>query len=1248
MKKILILIYSLSITTIYTQTKSNSIIQNAVNNTAVVSPNTAALFRYVETPVSLYTGVPDITIPLYTIKEGDIEVPISISYHSGGIKVNDEASSVGLGWSLNTGGMVSHVMAGANDFSAYGYYNIYPKNATGYVGSVSGCPTPTWNNSTAVSSYYSNTFRMLVNDLQGSLYPEYDFQPDLFLINLPGKSYKAYLDMTKTTKTSYPKFAIEGQANINFKIIPNIGFQPNAFGDYNFQITDEKGLNYYFDQREVTRSNYTKPATGISDLLSKIEDTKGKSVKFFYSNFSLSGIWRLAGSRSTRVNFTLTQGIPSGSGTGPGYFNNNLGANYYNKQRIDENYIQKIEFTNGKVEFTWEDREDINKSKKLTSVKIYNNYKLIKQYDFNYDYLIANDNLNTEKIASWLVAPNNKVLTHRLRLLSLTESLTNERYSFDYNTAYNLPNKLSFAVDFWGYYNGQNNDDTFIPSPDKFVKGTNPFTLTSFNQDPTGYWYQLPAYQIPSPTTPIFEEETTMLYTYKADGKKYLSDRRASLSALAGILTGINYPTGGRTEFEYELNTFSNYPIQSLMDNISSSPEKDYSLGGGLRIKNIKTTEKPGAVPLIKNYIYEELNNNGTKITSNGNLAEFPKFYEIENRCYSSKNDLAGGSIVSNPGCSIQYLPSTYAEYPFRISVYEGTPAQGVSTLTQKGAVGYSKVIEQVNGKGKTENYFINNVSGSCLTMMPRGKNYGIGNGDITKQKYYDENNSLIKEVGYNYKFNSQDNLNTYFISGAILEPVTTFVDHNFTTNAYPTFGGLIHTYTISLYKSLLESTVSKEYFPAGSDNYMETKLFTTYNNRYLPKTEKTTFPDTSINETSYNYAEEKGNQLMISKNMVEIPMETIVTETKNGLTKTLSKIETIYPTSLPDVQIGDFILPKSVKSSDLNDNTSSTEVTLDKYDAKGNLIQYTTKDGSPVSIIWGYNFSLPIAKIEGAKYDDVSTYIQNIITLSNEDAENPVKEEMLLVALDNLRKNNNFGNYQVTTYTHDPLIGVTSVTPSSGVREYYKYDITNRLEKIVDVNNKIIKEFKYRYGNSSPIANTNDEKSGVFTRTNCTGNTVGGSYTYIVPSGTYTSDVSKLAANLMAIEDINANGQNMANQNGACIPIVSCDFTFSPALGNPSYIYNSTTTVNNTVNFYVSFSGYGIWQSWGGGLTFGNVGASCIPSVNREIIYTEPSFNRKWRIFIDTSGNCNATLISGTVDPSSQNSINFYFQYQK
>ena len=79
------------------------------------SPTARGIMRYGEIPVDYSTGVPDIEIPIYTLEGSKLKVPISISYHASGIKVNDIASEVGLGWVLNCGGMVSRTVNGRRD-----------------------------------------------------------------------------------------------------------------------------------------------------------------------------------------------------------------------------------------------------------------------------------------------------------------------------------------------------------------------------------------------------------------------------------------------------------------------------------------------------------------------------------------------------------------------------------------------------------------------------------------------------------------------------------------------------------------------------------------------------------------------------------------------------------------------------------------------------------------------------------------------------------------------------------------------------------------------------------------------------------------------------------------------------------------------------------------------------------------------------------------------------------------------------
>src|ERR1700722_14091171 len=73
----------------------------------MLTPEAAAFTKYGNIPVSTYTGTANVSVPLYTIQEGDINLPISVNYHTGGIKVQEEATWVGLGWSLDAGGQIT-------------------------------------------------------------------------------------------------------------------------------------------------------------------------------------------------------------------------------------------------------------------------------------------------------------------------------------------------------------------------------------------------------------------------------------------------------------------------------------------------------------------------------------------------------------------------------------------------------------------------------------------------------------------------------------------------------------------------------------------------------------------------------------------------------------------------------------------------------------------------------------------------------------------------------------------------------------------------------------------------------------------------------------------------------------------------------------------------------------------------------------------------------------------------------------
>lgn len=95
-----------------------------LNDVVLPAPNAGSLGKYGDVPVSYFTGVPNVSIPLYTVQDGPLALPVSLDYHASGIRVAEPASWVGLGWSLNAGGIITRTVLGTPDDSgvSFGYY----------------------------------------------------------------------------------------------------------------------------------------------------------------------------------------------------------------------------------------------------------------------------------------------------------------------------------------------------------------------------------------------------------------------------------------------------------------------------------------------------------------------------------------------------------------------------------------------------------------------------------------------------------------------------------------------------------------------------------------------------------------------------------------------------------------------------------------------------------------------------------------------------------------------------------------------------------------------------------------------------------------------------------------------------------------------------------------------------------------------------------------------------------------------
>jgi len=219
----------------------------------------------------------------------------------------------------------------------------------------------------------------------------------------------------------------------------------------------------------------------------------------------------------------------------------------------------------------------------------------------------------------------------------------------------------------------------------------------------------------------------------------------------------------------------------------------------------------------------------------------------------------------------------------------------------------------------------------------------------------------------------------------------------------------------------------------------------------------KETLADGTVTEKTFLYPEDKGVQKLLSANMVNIPLET--STKKNG--KPVGKAETKFDDPA-------HLYPTSVISYNMQSQVPVTASTLDVYDNKGNLVQATGKNGIPVTTIWGYYQTKPIAVIAGASYAQVSSLatVTAAIAASNADRDDPSQEPQLLTALENLRKDPALQNYTVTCTTYDPMIGVTNSISANGIRTINVYDTANRLVKVTDAAGKTIQEYQYHYKN--------------------------------------------------------------------------------------------------------------------------------------------------------------------------------------
>jgi YD repeat-containing protein len=1068
------------------------------------APEVNSLLKNFENPVSLNSGNPDISVPIYTIKSSDIVYDVRLSYNYSGIAVNEKSPWVGLGWSLSTPSLVRTVRQLPDDSPGGFFYETQytVPIATELMRKVEQGILP-------VSATYDLDSRYR----NGAL----DLESDDYKVFLPdGQTLSFMVNQERSSENPVGQFVQFPDSDYKINYNTTLG---------KWTITSPTGLQYIYKVGNTLNFShtYTHGGTSIGTeptgqqgtyaqtwILEKIISPENSELNFEYEEGVFYDTCELAGQSKTVDSYDSNDP----RGTVYTSFSRTKGYNYQ---------IKRIYGAFGEVKFNKSDRLDDITNKKLESVDIHDSYgRNIDKISFQYDYITSFP--PSTPVYSCNHMEDNNNITKRLLLKKIwfgDISLHNS-YQFNYNSQL-LPHRFSYARDWWGYYNGKTTNLGLTPSIDvvfeeendrnvnlDFAKagqleeiilptgGKTKFYSESnkgifFEQD-TKRTYKIHdiipyavAYKYFSTSeNPTQQTNKTYNIPLNIDFNKLTNQNsikfELNTNTTKCIYPDLTLPTNGSCSIYYKILNSNNVELvsQKLFTNTTKVIEIPYNqltttntiqvqvYAGNPNTPNSQLFDY-NADEATVNINWKEIDPNLARNTAYGVEVPFGglRVKRIENynensalvlaRDYDYKNENGVESGISNFELDfLQQIPGkNFVNSQSRFPLQTGSGRMISYTAAKEDKVNISsnqKITINSVFENKTilgdylGSCFYNNMEGNflrasstlpCFDYPKNGKIRFNNLGDRQEESYEyyvtDENTikpKVVYGIDYDLIFKPKNILDLIAYGTGYPFETYYYKFQNFDEN-----GDFIKTTTEHLGSQDIVSTV---------------KTFTSSINHHQLMKQTTISPDGTINATSYSYAHDKGNQLMISKNMIGIPLETTATQTTGGVTKTLGKTETVYPTSLPTPQAGNLVLPLYQKSYDKLDNTPSTDITYDKYDDKGNVLQYTTKDGIPVTIIWGYNKTQPITKIEGISYDILSdaVSISGIVTASDNDALDPTKEGLLLDALNSFRKESVLLGKKITTYTYDPLIGVTSITPPSGVRQTYQYDAANRLKE--------------------------------------------------------------------------------------------------------------------------------------------------------------------------------------------------------
>ena len=840
------------------------------------------------------TGTLSLSVPLYTLTEGNLSVPIMATYDGSGIPVDAMPSEMGVNWQINAGGYITRTVRGMPDenYQAAGSAGIPNVTIAGYLS----------------SSYPVETKYGFIRD----------FEPDLFTLFLGGQSIRF---MLKTIQNQTTVVLLDD--NIDVKIDAVVGPAPAQWicdGTYHlneiiqtvsitnklssFVVTASDGIKYYFgispDEREFAlstirnddRNNFLPKITGNRWVLfspnkwclSKIESPKGlgtevyQTIKFNYSR------------RTSRINYLSTS---------PDYAPINALCAEIPKAKTNsdaftfECQLASINCDNFDVIFN-----DPSVSTPINITGLILDYQANQFLNFNRKDISAPQFAFSSYYITCINPSSTPELeinpfagfeaTKALNNIIVKDKLTQKKQGFyfhhSYFSEYSLNNGTraeyqDSRLNLSGIYSIQFNADnsTQLMAGYSFLyNGKTLAQRTSLARDHWGYYNGA-------------DENEAIGVTYNVPEASCQQAKIANLNpslafAQIGSLASVRLPSGGQEIFEYELHNCSNYA--DITGNVNV---------GGLRIKNIRSLEPIFGNETITNYDYFQKANPSLssgylhispiyKTTKNGISYIDPSIYttllsRFANAGYISYENVREETIGKKNGLS---QTSGYTEYDF----YTKQPLAQVCEYVYTSAFTWElqcRTAISIDNSSFSTFDFVNYYDKVPLFEYLRSYPLAV--------RHYNSEGILQQEVKYVYSIESYSSVNTSTktfkaglnlppysinVNGGVLQsltkplatagtiaglvqlvptpnPIVAIVGNvisivefavaiiNLITSSYSDSYS-IYNYTVSPKKIKMDKTITRSYEPTGTNPFETTTAYFYESTKHNQVTKTTTY----------------------------------------------------------------------------------------------------------------------------------------------------------------------------------------------------------------------------------------------------------------------------------------------------------------------------------------------------------------------------------------------------------------------